>query len=288
MGHQKSLGRYVQGIFTYSLFTFRISQNYYIIGDTMHKEYKHIVDGADTAVLFIHGIIGTPNHFKDFIPLVPKEYSIHNLLLDGHGKGVKDFSRTSMRCWKKQVNNAVDDLLKSHNQIIIVAHSMGTLFALQESVRNPQKIKSLFLLATPLKLGLKLKMFTNSIKVFFDKIKPDDAEALAAKAAYGIENDKRIWRYFGWIFRYLELFKEIKYTRKIINSVSVNCAVFQSRNDEMVSHIAALYLKDNPHINIKFLENSSHYFYNKNDYQFLLNEFEIFCKNKAIYIDKNI
>ena len=59
----------------------------------MHKEYKRIVNGADSAVLFIHGILGTPNHFKEFIPLVPKEYSVHNLLLDGHGKGVKEFSR---------------------------------------------------------------------------------------------------------------------------------------------------------------------------------------------------
>lgn len=161
----------------------------------MHKEYKRIVNGTDTAVLFIHGILGTPNHFKDFIPLVPNEYSIHNLLLDGHGKGVKEFSHTSMKTWKNQVEVAVKDLLENHKQIIIVAHSMGTLFAIQQAYNKPDKIKSLFLLATPLKIGIKFKMFSNSMKLYFNKIKPDDVEGLAYQAACGIKQDKK----FGYI-----------------------------------------------------------------------------------------
>ena len=35
-----------------------------------HREYRRIVSGADTAVMFLHGIVGTPNHFRDLIPLV--------------------------------------------------------------------------------------------------------------------------------------------------------------------------------------------------------------------------
>ena len=65
-----------------------------------HKEYKRIVPEAETAVLFIHGIAGTPNHFKDFLPLVPKEFSVYNLLLDGHGGKTEDFSKTSMKKWE--------------------------------------------------------------------------------------------------------------------------------------------------------------------------------------------
>ena len=30
-----------------------------------HAEYKRMVPGADTAVLFVHGILGTPNHFRE-------------------------------------------------------------------------------------------------------------------------------------------------------------------------------------------------------------------------------
>ena len=70
-----------------------------------HLEYIRIVDHADTAVLFIHGIVGTPNHFHAFIPLVPEHISVCNLLLDGHGGSVKDFSHTSMRKWVVQVDS---------------------------------------------------------------------------------------------------------------------------------------------------------------------------------------
>ena len=71
-----------------------------------HKEYVRIVPGADTAVLFIHGIVGTPNHFTDLISLVelvPEDWSVCNLLLDGHGGNADDFAATSMKKWKNQV-----------------------------------------------------------------------------------------------------------------------------------------------------------------------------------------
>ena len=106
----------------------------------MHKEYVRLVDSADTAVLFIHGIVGTPNHFTDFVNLVPIEMSVCNMLLDGHGKGVSEFSKTSMAKWKSQVDAKVKELSKTHSKIIIVAHSMGTLFAINESVKHPDKI----------------------------------------------------------------------------------------------------------------------------------------------------
>lgn len=241
----------------------------------MHKEYKNIINGADTAILFIHGILGTPSHFKDFIPLIPESYSVHNLLLDGHGGGVKEFSNTSMSRWKNQVENAVTDILKTHKYIIIVAHSMGTLFAIQQAISKPKKIKALFLLAAPLKISVKFKAFSNSIKVFFDKIKPDDKSALAAKLAYGIEKDKRFWLYIGWIPRYLELFKEIKHTRKITNLLNVPSYIFQSKNDELVSKKSVEYLKNNSNFNLKILNDSWHYYYSKNDYNYLLKCFEL-------------
>ena len=69
----------------------------------MHREYKRIVRGADRAILFVHGIVGTPNHFRDLVPLVPESISVYNILLDGHGKGVTDFSRTSLQKWRKRL-----------------------------------------------------------------------------------------------------------------------------------------------------------------------------------------
>ena len=151
---------------------------------------------------------------------------------------------------------------------------MGTLFAIQEAIKNSAGIDALFLLASPLRLFIKPTMLITSMKVFFGNIKPSDHVALAAKSAYGIKNDKRIWKYIGWIPRYLELFAEIRKTRKIVSQLAVPCYVFQSKNDEMVSLSACKALKQSVHTHINILENSSHYYYAEKDYQFVLTEFE--------------
>jgi esterase/lipase len=106
----------------------------------IHQEYVRKVPCADTAVLFIHGIVGTPNHFTDLISLVelvPESWSVHNVLLDGHGGNADDFADTSMEKWKNQVHAAFDSLARTHRRVVIVAHSMGTLFALQLALEFP-------------------------------------------------------------------------------------------------------------------------------------------------------
>lgn len=237
-----------------------------------HKEYRRINSDSDVVILFIHGILGTPNHFHAFISLVPRSVSVCNLLLDGHGKGVKDFSKTSMKKWEAQVAAVVEELSLTHEKIYIVAHSLGTLLAMEQAVRNP-KITKLFLLAVPLRLSLKPKMASNSLKVYFNKIRPDDHEALAAQKCYGVARDKNPFHYFGWIPRFLELFAKIRQTRKLVKLVEADCAVYQSGNDEMVARQSVKYLKNNPYIAVKELENSGHYYYDKEDFDDLIGGF---------------
>lgn len=237
-----------------------------------HKEYIRINDNADVVVVFIHGIIGTPNHFNEFVSLVPQSMSIYNLLLDGHGKGPKDFSNTSMQKWEAQIAAVVDNLALTHKEIYIVAHSLGTLLAMEQAIKN-EKITKLFLLAVPLKLSLKPKMISHSLKVYFDRIRPDDYEALAAKNCYGIAGDRNPFKYIGWIPRFLELFAKIRRTRRIITLLETSCVVYQSAKDEMVSKRSIKYLKQNSNISLNGLKNSGHYYYEENDWAFLLHEF---------------
>lgn len=51
--------------------------------------------------------------------------------------------------WKQQVKNALEELSETNNKIIIVAHSMGTLFAIQEAIEKP--VDELFLLKCSVK-----------------------------------------------------------------------------------------------------------------------------------------
>jgi esterase/lipase len=77
-----------------------------------HQEIIRIVPGSRYAVLMLHGILGTPDHFRELLPLVPETWTVHALLLDGHGGGVKDFSETSMEKWKDQVFSRVEEILR--------------------------------------------------------------------------------------------------------------------------------------------------------------------------------
>ena len=240
-----------------------------------HKEYKRIYPKANVAIMFVHGIVGTPNHFAEFVARVPDGISVYNLLLDGHGGSVRDFSHTSMQKWEKQVRNTIEELCVTHSKIYIVAHSMGTLFAIDRAIEN-EAVKGLFLLAVPLKIAPKPRMVSNLCKVYFDKIKPDDVVALAAKRCYGIEQDKNPFHYFGWLPRYLELFKKVRQTRQQLSLLQTPCVVYQSANDEMVSPKSTRLLSQNNCIAVDSLKNSGHYYYAPGEFAFLLDEFQKF------------
>ncbi len=244
-----------------------------------HKEYKRIVSEAETAVLFIHGIAGTPNHFKDFLPLVPKEFSVYNLLLDGHGGKTEDFSRTSMKKWENQVDFTVSDILKTHKKIFIVAHSLGTLLAIEQAVKE-KRIEKLFLLAVPIKLFVKPVALFSAFRIYLGNVPESDEKLVAMKNCCGIELSKNPLKYLSWIPRFLELFGKIDETRKIIGNLKTECVIFQSFEDELVSKKSIKYLEEKTFASINVLEKSGHYYYEKNDFDYLLGEFRKFICEK--------
>lgn len=241
-----------------------------------HLEYVREVPRSKTVMLFVHGILGTPNHFNGMVEMVPKEWSIYNILLDGHGKTVDDFAASSMKKWKAQIHSLVVNLSERYDNIFITAHSMGTLFAIHEAVQNP-KIKKLFLLDVPLRVTLKPRIIISSLKIVFDKIGPDDSVTAAIQKAYSIEPDKRLWKYLKWIPNYLALFSEIRSTRKMIDKINIPCYVFQSKEDELVAISAVKYLKVNPKIRCGLLSHSGHFYYETSDFAYMLRVFKKFC-----------
>lgn len=229
------------------------------------------IQDADVAILFIHGILGTPDHFKPFLSLVPPNWSIYNILLKGHGGSVKDFSAASMAEWKQQVHETLKTILTTHSRVAIVAHSMGTLFAIQEAVETP--IAALFLLNVPLIVHIRPQLFKTSWRIYRGNVKSDDVWSLAAQSAYGIDRDTHILRYLGWIPRYFELFSEIRRTRKIVYKLTVPCKVYLSMKDEMVSPKTGKIFEKIISVTVKTLNTSGHFYYSPRDRQILQEDF---------------
>ena len=231
-----------------------------------HSPFIRMGTGSN-AVLLIHGIAGSPGHFRDLIPAIPDSYSIYNILLDGHSGKVENFSHSSMTKWKAQVQTTLDDLFCQYEKVVIVAHSMGTLFAIQASIDHPDRIPVLFLLAVPTRPWVRLSTWLTSLQVAFGKLDTPAAQAMRGETA--LELTPKLWKYIGWAPRMIELLRECKRTQKLLPKLTVPTQAFQSRVDELVSIHACKDLEQVPCIQTTLLTGSGHFVYSKEDAAFL-------------------
>lgn len=240
-----------------------------------HSPSFRDIPGSNTAILFVHGIVGTPDHFLDLLPLIPKDWSYANILLPGHGGSVKDFSRTSMASWRKAVAEQVDRLAATHQRILLAGHSMGTLFCMNEALRRSDKVVGLFLLAPPLYPMLTPSATCQSLQVAFG-IKGRRPSTQVAYRACSISATPYLWQYLGWIPRYLELFQAAAQGRAQVRELSLPTICVHSLHDELVSRRTYRYLQKLPHITLHLLPSSRHFYYPPEDLAALQDLFSAF------------
>jgi len=231
-----------------------------------HGEYIRRSPGSKTGVLMLHGIVGTPRYFDAMIPLIPESWDVYNILLDGHGKTVSDFSHTSMKKWKSQVNLTLNEMSRRYNNIIILGHSMGTLLGLNASHKYSDKIRAMILFAVPVKIFIKPSGVLNALRVVFKCTDENNPMQVAARNAHSIDPDPKLWRYVGWIPRFFELLGLIHHVRNRIEKISVPCYAFQAVKDELVSKNAIKVLNQNLYFKNFVLKNSRHYYFDEQDF----------------------
>lgn len=221
----------------------------------MHAPLKRIVPGARAAVLFIHGIVSTPRFFDDYAAAVPADWSVHCVLLPGHGGTVKDFGCSGAAQWTAHVRAALEELRASHERVYIVAHSLGTLLAIRAAAADSTRIAGMLLLCVPLRIWPRPSaLLHNALKGVG---LAENNEAL--HTYYGTEQDWRVWRYIRWIPRYLELFRESAAARREIAVLKVPAHVFMAEKDELVSLRGEREMRKNPVIRLTRLPDSHHH-----------------------------
>ena len=226
-----------------------------------HAEYFRAGTDSRCAVLMIHGIVGTPRHFDFLLPGVPENWSIYNIRLDGHGAGVREFSRTSTEKWKQQVKSRLEELSEKHDVIVVFGHSLGTLLTLDALPQFP-KIRGLLLLNPPLHVHFWPRTWLRMLRVALGCIDESDPLHRATRDACGLTQDWRLWRYVGWLPRYVELLQLCRESRGRIGRIRVPCRVIHSRHDELVnSRRTQPYFAGNPFIQAQMLEESWHFYY---------------------------
>ena len=77
-----------------------------------------------TAVLFVHGIQGSPGQFQFLIEALPAGVEVRNLLLPGHGGSARDFRSSDRAAWLAAVGGEAKRLLEQGRRVVYVGHSM--------------------------------------------------------------------------------------------------------------------------------------------------------------------
>ena len=227
----------------------------------MHSEYRRIVPGARKAVLFIHGINATPRFFDEYIAALPEDISVHSLLLPGHGGSVREFGRHSAKEWESHVRAALDALRANHERVYLMAHSLGTLLAIREAVRDDSRIAGMLLLCVPLRIWSRPTAWWGKLA----KGLGGRASREELRTCYGHTVDWRVWRYIGWIPRYLELFRLSREARETVCRVKVPTVAFMAGRDEQVSLRSEKHMQDVPAITLRRMPRSTHHLFTPED-----------------------
>ena len=242
-----------------------------------HPETGRLVPGAKCAVLFLHGIVGTPHQFRTLMPLeelVPADWSLFNIRYPGHGGDVRDFGKSSMDAWRTYARHRFLELAENHEKIMIVGHSMGTLFALQLALEFPEKVGGLLLLNVPLRPWMRLFCLVNCLRLAFGRIRQDHPWEAAFQTACGVTPTPFVWRYISWIPRLLELFIEIYRTETCMGNLKIPCIACQSGKDDLVSNLTTPVLRKSGVMEVHELPDSTHFHYTTQDKKRVCKAFE--------------
>ncbi len=246
-----------------------------------NSQTVRIVPGAKTAVLMIHGICGTPNHFRQLLPLeyaVREDWSLYNIVLDGHCEDVPAFGKTSMKKWKAQTEKLFEELCNTYENIVLVGHSMGTLLSVRQALRRPDKVKLLFMVAVPTLPFVRLSAASYAVGLAFG-IKKEKAPLYNAMAvACGMKLTPMLWRYIPWIPRMIELLQECSAVSKLYKDLQVPAIAWQSEKDELVSHRSIKVLQKCGKVEVHTLPNSTHFYYTQAEREQVVQSFQNACK----------
>ncbi|MFO1149056.1 MAG: alpha/beta fold hydrolase [Alsobacter sp.] len=104
-----------------------------------------------TAVLLIHGLTGTPAEMKWLgKQLAAAGFSVYGVQLAGHCGTERELAATTWVDWQDSVLRVLDEVRRTHRQVILGGLSAGALLALRVAAERPLQVAGLMLFSTTL------------------------------------------------------------------------------------------------------------------------------------------
>ena len=244
-----------------------------------HQPRYYKKEGADTILIFIHGIVEGPDQFIDLMELSLKlGFSVASLLLPGHGGTGKDFAQSNKTQWINHVNTKIEFYKKNYKRVILCGHSMGVLLSFIHYVQYPDKVTCIIAIDSPLHVWVKKRAIKNNLKIGLS-LKLDENDPAQALLRASSVAPCPLFTYIMWIPRILDLFRLMKTTRNILHKVTIPTLVIHANKDELVSISSLKVFKKaipTTYLQIVRLPESTHFEYKGQDLATLHNVFTQF------------
>ena len=210
------------------------------------------------AVLFVHGIQGSPEQFRFLADTLPASVEVRNLLLPGHGGTVSKFRSSGAADWLGALRAETRELLREGKRILYVGHSMGCLLGLliARELRNPYA--GMLLLCCPFHIRLTGRYLKNQISAALAKEAPRDPFAKASWNANSVKAACPL-EYLTCLHPYLELFRLMKQARR--EAIPEGAVFYFSRQDEIVSPRSRTHVQKRKGLPPEILEGCSHNYF---------------------------
>ena len=107
---------------------------------------SYLAAGEGSAVVLIHGITGTCDHWAPTLPLLAKRFSVIAPDLLGHGQSAKPRGDYSLGAYASGIRDLAVAL--GHDRVTVVGHSLGGGIAMQFAYQFPERCERLVLVSS--------------------------------------------------------------------------------------------------------------------------------------------
>lgn len=130
------------------------------------------LSGGRAVVLLVHGFPGTPAELRPLAESLHRAgWTVHGLLLPGHGAQIETLFDHSHTDWLTAVQTTLADLQRSAQPVLLIGYSLGAALALQAAVVQPPT--ALALLAPFWRLGTTWQQWVGFLlKPIFRRVRP--------------------------------------------------------------------------------------------------------------------
>lgn len=110
----------------------------------------YTLGGGEEAVVFVHGISGSPAHFREMAEHCAEAgFTARGVLLPGHGTKARHLRRVTWHDWYDHCATEIRTLQRTHRAVHVVGYSIGAALAL-ELAAGEGTLGRLVLLSAPM------------------------------------------------------------------------------------------------------------------------------------------